>query len=784
MRHPAYTHVILSTRGKGRPKALPVADAETILSRDEDRFDAHLSIARYTPELVEHVESGNGKLKGYAGCCYPDYLPFDIDRGEHGHVVALRDAQQLAITLHERYGIREDQLRYFYSGSKGFHVLVPMVLAGDVTPSPLMPQILRRMAITIAEAAGVDVDQAIYRRLGTIRAAETQHPRTQRWKTEFTWFEFSTWTAKKLVEAASGRDSRPFAWQPHDLEPSDALGELYARCALDAEDFEARPRPEPTRQREGPVDVATAVEVVRPFYIPGHRHPVSTALAGYLVKQGVRQEDAEAIVHAVASGDEDGGEKSLGRVVGTYAAYADGVDVRGWSGLRDELTEEALAELARLVEPTRTAPAAAEEGEGVRLEDFWAYMPPHSYMFSPSRELWPAASVNARLPDVLVENGKPVKPSAWLDQFQAVEQMTWWPGEPMIIEDRLISQGGWIHRAGVRVFNQYRPPVVELGDPAKAGPWIDHVDRVFPEGAAHLIAWLAHRVQRPGEKINHALVLIGPQGVGKDTIIQGAIPAIGPWNVQEVSPNQLMARFNSFLKSTVLRVSEARDLGDADRYRLYEHLKTYTAAPPDVLRCDEKNIREYMIPNVCGVVITSNHTDGVYLPADDRRHYVAATELTKTDFSEDYWNSIYAWFEEGGYEHVAAYLTHVDISHFNPKAPPPKTAAFWAVVDAGRAPEDAELADVLDRLMNPEAVTLGELAELADPSFGEWLRDRRNSRQIPHRMEQVDYVAVRNDAAKDGKWKVAGRRQVIYARRNLSIRDRIAAARRLVESAR
>ena len=30
--------------------------------------------------------------------------------------------------------------------------------------------------------------------------------------------------------------------------------------------------------------------------------------------------------------------------------------------------------------------------------------------------------------------------------------------------------------------------------------------------------WFAHRVQRPGEKINHALVLGGDQGIGKDAI--------------------------------------------------------------------------------------------------------------------------------------------------------------------------------------------------------------------------------------------------------------------------
>ena len=32
--------------------------------------------------------------------------------------------------------------------------------------------------------------------------------------------------------------------------------------------------------------------------------------------------------------------------------------------------------------------------------------------------------------------------------------------------------------------------------------------------------WLAHRVQRPQEKINHALFLAGNQGIGKDTVLE------------------------------------------------------------------------------------------------------------------------------------------------------------------------------------------------------------------------------------------------------------------------
>lgn len=429
-------------------------------------------------------------------------------------------------------------------------------------------------------------------------------------------------------------------------------------------------------------------------------------------------------------------------------------------------------------------PSPLTGAAGVGLDDFYAYLPEHKYIFAPSRDLWPASSVNARIPPI-GSGEEAVKASAWLDEHRAVEQMTWCPGRPMIVADRLVSHGGWIERPGCSVFNLYRPPTLKHGDPAKADPWLEHVHRVYPDDADHLLRWLAHRVQRPGEKLNHALVLGGLQGIGKDTTLEPVKHAIGPWNFIEVAPSHLLGRFNGFVKSVILRVSEARDLGDVDRFSFYDHLKAYTAAPPDVLRVDEKNIREYAVFNVCGVIITTNHkTDGIYLPADDRRHYVAWSELTKDDFPPDYWTRLYRWYEQGGCGHVAAYLAALDLTGFDPKAPPPKTAAFWHVVDANRAPEDSELADALDRLGNPEAVTLSEIASNAEGTFAEWLRDRRNARQVPHRMEAAGYEAVRNDAAQDGKWKVGGRRQVIYGRRDLNLRDRIAAARALTETRR
>jgi hypothetical protein len=41
---------------------------------------------------------------------------------------------------------------------------------------------------------------------------------------------------------------------------------------------------------------------------------------------------------------------------------------------------------------------AADQLVAVHLDDFVAYMPMHNYVFLPTREPWPAASVNARIP--------------------------------------------------------------------------------------------------------------------------------------------------------------------------------------------------------------------------------------------------------------------------------------------------------------------------------------------------------------------------------------------------
>lgn len=425
-------------------------------------------------------------------------------------------------------------------------------------------------------------------------------------------------------------------------------------------------------------------------------------------------------------------------------------------------------------------PAANTNAAGIGLDDFYAFLPDHAYVFLPTRDLWPAAGVDASV--MPWPHG--MKPSAWLDKARPVHQMLWAPGHPTVVPDRVASDGGWIQREGVNTFNLYRLPVITPGEASAAQPWMDLIRYLYPDDADHIVKWFAHRRQRPGEKINHALVFGGSPGIGKDTIMEPLKRAVGPWNFKEVAPKDLLADFNPHVKSVVLRVSEARDSGDMNRYALYEHCKTLLASPPDVLRCNEKNLREHQVFNVLGAIFTTNHKDGLYLPADDRRHYVAWSDREQTNFPAGYWAQFYAWLEGGqGHAHVVAYLDTLDLATFDAKAPPPKTPAFWEMVDAGRAPEDGDMADALDKLGRPPAATVAMIQGASGPEFVAWLLNRQNRKQIGHRLRAQGYDPVRNTADKhDGQWRVQGKRQTIYARRDLAERDRLAAAAALCKA--
>jgi hypothetical protein len=355
-------------------------------------------------------------------------------------------------------------------------------------------------------------------------------------------------------------------------------------------------------------------------------------------------------------------------------------------------------------------------------------------------------------------------------------------------QDHMTEDGGLIVSPGFKCFNTYRAPPPICGKATEAGPWTDLVKKIYPDDAEHIFDYAAHRVQKPAEKINHCLVLTGQPGIGKDTLIAAVLRAVGTWNCTEASPQDFFEAFNPHVKAVIMRINEAHDLGDVSRYGFYERMKIYAAAPPENLPVNDKNIRKYYIPNVCGIIITSNYrTDCLYLPADDRRHYVAWSDATKENFEEHFWTGFWKWLNGGGDQHVAAWLAARDISKFDAKAPPKKTQAFWNIVDTGRPSEEAEIMDVLDALGKPNAVTIKTIKNHVAPDdkrdkgcdLYRWFEDPRNVKQYSRRMENCDYTQVRNDDAKDGHWMVDKKRTAVYVKKTMTRQEQLKAIQTL-----
>jgi len=420
----------------------------------------------------------------------------------------------------------------------------------------------------------------------------------------------------------------------------------------------------------------------------------------------------------------------------------------------------------------------------IDFTDFYALAPANRYIYRPTRDLWTNEAVDNRLPPrpVLDASGNPVRDgqgkvkmipaSKWLAQHRSVERMTWAPGEPEVIEHKLLIDDGWIEKGGARTYNTYLPPTIRLGDSAQAMRWLEHWYTLFPRDIAeHCIAWLAQRRQYPGIKPNHGLVLIGDPGIGKD---------VGDTN-----------------------------RGRIDRYGLHDHMKALMASPPETHRINRKYVPEYTSLSRAGFITTSNHDDAFYLPADDRRNAIAKSECQPADFPKEYFDALAHWYyDQGGICHVVAYLQNYDLANFNPKLAPPKTEAFWGMVSVDRGAEHGELTDAIEALGQqigkkqgktpdahgnygfPAALTITQLLTVA-PSL-EWLTDRKMSRAISHRLQRCGYVTTlnRNALESGGLWKIRGKRTMIYARVELTpdqrhdaacaLRDMLADGPRLV----
>lgn len=354
-RHPDYPFVDFA-KGDVRSRNNVVELGTALDARSNGAMhNSYITVYRFPEAYREHVRA-HGSVSGYAGPAYADYLPFDVDRD--GDLSAARLATMaLAVCLVEVFDLNHDQLRYYFSGAKGYHLLVPTRLMGDVEPSPHLPAAFRTMALSIAELAGVEIDRAIYDVNRLFRLPQTRHPRTNLWKVELSWDELQS---GEIMEIA--RTPRRFDWEPHDLEPRESLSEFYAKHI-----YEAEQPPAPVRRRggEGPENVRRLALSLAPAFVQGQRHNLILAFSGYAAKRHLPRETALGVVDWLLDGEPnvEDPDNLPNAVNATYDRVRNGEQVKGYSELSELMAPQDLANVRDLLGDRDRAAPAPERAE-------------------------------------------------------------------------------------------------------------------------------------------------------------------------------------------------------------------------------------------------------------------------------------------------------------------------------------------------------------------------------------------------------------------------------------
>jgi hypothetical protein len=185
--------------------------------RSERRIvDAKAAMTGYA-RCDERAEVDSSEtVRGYSGSCFGEWLWWDIDFD--GNLPAARVAALiLARYLIDRYQLDDDGVLIFFSGSKGFHVGVPVSLL-NADPSDDFHRVAKRFAIAASASLQINVDSGVYDRVRAFRAPNSRHPKSGLYKRRIVFSQLQRMELPAVLELAKSPEGFELPEDP-DIHP-------------------------------------------------------------------------------------------------------------------------------------------------------------------------------------------------------------------------------------------------------------------------------------------------------------------------------------------------------------------------------------------------------------------------------------------------------------------------------------------------------------------------------------------------------------------------------------
>ena len=158
----------------------------------------------FKKDLLDYLKE-RGSVSGFDGQAFAYFLPLDIDAPKLEQ--ALESVKRIVLFLIEDWEVSSEAIQCWFSGRKGFHILINVGVFGDVRPSKKLHYIFSRIREMISKDAKVKLDLSIKDKMRLLRLPNTMHQKSGLYKIPLSIHEVRGLSAAKILKCA--REPRP-----------------------------------------------------------------------------------------------------------------------------------------------------------------------------------------------------------------------------------------------------------------------------------------------------------------------------------------------------------------------------------------------------------------------------------------------------------------------------------------------------------------------------------------------------------------------------------------------
>ena len=241
----------------------------------------------------------------------------------------------------------------------------------------------------------------------------------------------------------------------------------------------------------------------------------------------------------------------------------------------------------------------------------------------------------------------------------------WWLGH----RDRQQYRGVTFRPGGEKTVGELLNLWQGWGVKGRVGDWgliQRHIREVIAGGnkefGDYVLGWIAWAIQNPAAQAEVALVLIGPKGIGKGTLVRCLQRIFGAHAFQVTSREEVIGKFNGHLQDCVLFVADEAYWG-GDK-RCVGRLQGMITEP--TLPIERKGIDLIQVPNYLHVVMLAE--PGWVIPAGRYERRYAALEVSAIKRRDkEYFRALHNQIKEGGAEAMFYDLERMDLGDWHPR---------------------------------------------------------------------------------------------------------------------